>query len=70
MTKHQFKRKAEAAFLRRNPTAKITGWVGEPNFLKYPTGVKGWSGKFHAVAEGYKPKIMFADGDDTYVMVR
>jgi hypothetical protein len=70
MTATQFKKKAEAAFLRQNPTATISGWVKQPRKVTYPTGVTEWSGSFHAVAAGYKPKIMIASGDDTYVMVR
>jgi hypothetical protein len=70
MTATQFKKKAEAAFFRQNPTATISGWVKQPRKATSPTGVTGWSGSFHAVAPGYKPKIMIATGDDTYVMVR
>ena len=70
MTKQEFRRKAEAAFLRVNPTAAITGWTDGPRFAKYPTGVRGFIGKFHAIADGYRPREVLADGDDSYVQVR
>jgi hypothetical protein len=69
MTMKQFQSKVEAAFLKANPTATITGWL-DARLVKYPTGVRGWAGKFHAIADGYKPRVMIAQGDDTYIMVR
>lgn len=70
MTKHQFMKKAEAAFRRANPTADYIGWHNSPKFVTYPTGVKGWSGKFYATAQGYSPRFVLAEGDDSYIMVR
>ena len=70
MTKLQFMKKAEAAFKRANPTADYISWNVSPKLITYPTGVKGWSGKFYATAFGYSPRYVLAQGDDTYVMVR
>jgi hypothetical protein len=63
MTKTQFKTKAEALFHKANPGATITGWVYQPRMVKYPTGLKGMYGTFHATAEGYRAKIMIAEWD-------
>ncbi len=68
LTRKGFKAKAEAAFLRQNPGATVE-WISAAK-VEYPTGVKGWAGKFAAAAPGYKPRVMLADGDDMYVMVR
>lgn len=70
MTRKQFIAKAEAAFKRANPTVDFVSWHHVPKLVTYPTGVKGWHGKFYATAEGHKPRIMIAEGDDSYVMVR
>jgi hypothetical protein len=70
MTKSEFKKKAEAAFIRSNPTAIITGWTLEPRKVTYPTGVKEFMGKFHAIADGHRSREMLACADDDYVMVR
>ncbi len=70
MTKTEFKAKAEAAFYRANPGAKIDEWIGDVANLKYPTGVTGWHGKFKVSQGGYKTTVMIANGDDSYVMVR
>lgn len=69
MTKAQFKRKAEAAFLKANPTAVITGWI-EARLVTFPTGAKEYVGKFHAVAIGHRAKVMIVSGAADYVMVR
>jgi hypothetical protein len=68
MTRKQFKDRVTAAFYRANPTAVITGWL-DARFVTYPTGHKGWVGKFAACAEGYRPKVMLASGDDDHVRV-
>lgn len=68
MNATQFKRKAEAIFLKRNPEASIE-WISAKK-VTYPTGVKGYLGWFYAQAPGYKPSKMLAQGDDTYMMVR
>lgn len=68
MTRNQFKRKAERLFLKQNPTATVE-WI-YAKFVTYPTGVKGWSGRFTATAPGYRPSVMLAHGDDSYIMVR
>lgn len=68
LTVTQFKRKAEAAFLKRNPGAKIE-WVSARK-AKCPTGVMACFGTFAASGNGYRPRIMSASGDDEMVMVR
>lgn len=68
MTRKQFKAKAAAAFKRQNPSASIE-WISA-EFITYQTGLKEWRGKFSAVAPGYRPSVMHACGDDSYVMVR
>jgi hypothetical protein len=70
MTHDSFKRKAESAFLRSNPTATITGWPRAPRLITYPTGLREWGGSFHAIADGSRSKVVIASGDDSYVMVR
>lgn len=68
MTKREFKAKAAAAFARVNPTAAIQ-WL-DARFVTYPTGVQGWHGRFEAIADGYRTRVMLASGDDSHVMVR
>jgi hypothetical protein len=63
MTKREFKANAERIFLKGNPTAIITGWVKNPEWVKYPTGLRGLYGTFHATAPGYRAKVMIADWD-------
>jgi hypothetical protein len=69
MTKSQFKAKAEAAFRKANPTAQITGWI-DARLVTYPTGIKEYAGKFQAVADGHRTRVMIASGSADYVMVR
>jgi hypothetical protein len=68
MNATQFKRKAEAAFKKANPTASIE-WISAKQ-VTYPTGVKEYRGQFLAEAPGYRASQMTAMGDDSYVMVR
>ena len=63
MTLQEFASKAEALFVRENPGAVLTGWVKRPKHINYRTGLRGVYGTFHAVAEGYKPRVMIADWD-------
>ena len=70
MTRKQFRDKATKAFLKANPTAKVAYWLGAPEIVTYPTGVKEWHGRFLAIAPGHKNMFMIASGDDSYVMVR
>jgi len=68
MNATQFKRKAEAAFKKTNPTASVE-WISAKQ-VTYPTGVKEYRGQFIAEAAGYRTRQMTAMGDDSYVMVR
>lgn len=68
MNATQFKRKAEAAFLKANPTASVE-WISAKQ-VTYPTGVKEYRGEFFAQADGYRGRKMIAMADDSYVMVR
>jgi hypothetical protein len=69
MTPKAFKKKAEALFFKKNPTATVE-WVKTPKLVTFPTGVKEFYGTFAATAPGFKPKLMIATGDATYTMVR
>jgi hypothetical protein len=69
MTPADFRKKATRVFLERNPTAKV-GWTKQPRLVTYPTGVTGWEWTFYATASGHKERMMLAQGDETYVMVR
>jgi hypothetical protein len=68
MTKREFKRKATIAFMKVNPTATIE-WITATEII-YPTGIKEWSGRFSAIADGYRAKTMIVSGADDYIMVR
>jgi hypothetical protein len=71
MTEKQFRIRAEHMFLRRHPSAVITGWITTPRRVVYPTGLRGLYGRFHAVADGYQPKVMIAEYDkETGFLVR
>ncbi len=72
MTPRKFQSNAERIFLKGNPTAVITSWVRKPQWVTYPTGLKGIWGTFHAVADGYKPRVLIADWDaaSSLLMVR
>ena len=69
MTKTEFQRKAERAFLNANPTAIVVGWI-EARQVTFPTGVREFVGKFYAVAPGHRRRVMIASGARDYVMVR
>jgi hypothetical protein len=66
ITVKEFKKRSEKLFLKANPTATITGWTMRPKLVKFPTGVKGLLGEFHAVAVGHRPSIIQADYDEVY----
>lgn len=68
MTKADFKRRAEAAFIKRNPAAQIE-WI-EARLVTFPTGVREYMGSFIAIAPGFRPSRMIASGSEDYVMVR
>jgi hypothetical protein len=68
MNATQFKRKAEAAFKKVNPTASVE-WISAKQ-VTYPTGIKEYRGEFYAQADGYRSRKMVAMGDTSYVMVR
>jgi hypothetical protein len=69
MTKAEFKRKAERAFQKANPTAIIVGWI-DAKQVTFPTGIREYVGHFDAVAPGHKRRVLLATGSDSYVMVR
>jgi hypothetical protein len=69
MTKAEFRKKAIDAFKKQNPTATV-GWLKQPRWITYPTGVEGWHWEFFAKAKGHRESLMLAEGDETYVMVR
>jgi hypothetical protein len=71
MNIREFKRRAESAFLRANPTATIIGWIRKPADITYPTGLKGLSGSFGAIADGHRTSVMTAQWDaETGLAVR
>ena len=71
LTTRQFKRKSERLFLEANPSAVITGWLDKPRRFRGRNGGKHIVGHFHAVAEGYRPRVLLADWDDKFgLMVR
>jgi hypothetical protein len=68
MTKAEFKRKAQRAFYRENPTCIIVAWL-DAKLVTFPTGVTEWAGHFLA-ANSVNRRVMIATGADDYVMVR
>jgi hypothetical protein len=70
MDKRTFRSRSERLFLKANPTAAITGWTRGPLKVTFPTGVKGYVGSFHAVADGHRPSVMHASWTDAGLMVR
>jgi hypothetical protein len=69
-SKREFRSRVERKFQEVNPTATITGWTRGPLKVTFPTGVKGYVGSFHAVAEGYRPAVMHASWTDAGLMIR
>ena len=67
MTRQEFRKRASALFAERNPDASIK-WLAS-RFVTYPTGVKGWYGKFEARAPGYRTRTMLARGDADSIMI-
>lgn len=70
MNTNQFKSKAQALFLKANPTATISGWTYGPKRVTWPTGRKGIAGRFFATAPGFRPKQIMADWDGDGIWVR
>jgi hypothetical protein len=71
MNTRQFKAKAEAAFLRANPNATraVFTWINAGPTV-FRDGSKGFAGRFHVVADGYRPRAMSAVLDCDGLMVR
>lgn len=66
-----FKARAERLFYETNPTAVITGWVREPEvFEGRAPGYRYMYGTFHAVAEGFHPRVMKVDLDPDMMTIR
>lgn len=59
----QFRRQAEAGFLRANPDAGAgleIAWTFGPQRAVFPTGLSGFSGVFTASAPGFATKTCVA----------
>lgn len=61
MTKAQFKKKAEALFLKVNPTATVGAWAFGPNAVTWADGSKGMAGGFNASAPGHRARVVVAN---------
>jgi hypothetical protein len=63
------KDRIEKRFQKDNPGVAIE-WVKPLRIVTYPTGWRGWLGTFRASAPGYRTRIMIADCDAHWVMIR